>query len=106
MSASCLANDLSTEKLAALDLFARDIGLAFQIRDDILDVAGETGVIGKQAGADQKLSKATWPALFGLEEARRRCDELLDSGTAQLSLFGADAEPLNLLAAYIVERVS
>ena len=106
MSATCLANDLSPEKLAALDQFARDIGLAFQIRDDILDVAGETRVIGKRAGADQKLSKATWPALFGLEEARRRCDELLGSGTAPLTVFGADAEPLNLLAAYIVERVT
>ena len=106
MSVSCLAHDLSPEKQAALDHFARNIGLAFQIRDDILDVAGETGVIGKRAGADQKMSKATWPALFGLEEAHRRCDQLLDSGTAHLSVFGADAEPLNLLAAYIVERVS
>ncbi len=106
ISASCLANDLSAEKQAALDQFSRDIGLAFQIRDDILDVAGETGVIGKQAGADKKLSKATWPALFGLEEAHRRCDELLESGTRQLSVFGADAELLNLLAAYIVERES
>ena len=106
VSASCLAKELSAEKLAALDQFSRDIGLAFQIRDDILDVAGETGVIGKQAGADKKLSKATWPALFGLDEAHRRCDELLESGTGQLSAFGADAEPLNLLAAYIVERES
>ena len=105
MSASCLAGELAPAKLAALDQFSRNIGLAFQIRDDILDVAGETGVIGKQAGADQKLSKATWPALFGLEEARRRCDELLNSGTAELSVFGAEAEPLNMLAAYIVERV-
>ena len=105
MSASCLAHNLSPEKLAALDQFSRDIGLAFQIRDDILDVAGETGVIGKRAGADQKLSKATWPALFGLNEARRRCDALLNSGSAHLSVFGADAEPLNLLATYIVERV-
>ena len=105
ISASCLAHALSPEKLAALDQFSRDIGLAFQIRDDILDVAGETGVIGKRAGADQKLSKATWPALFGLAEAHRRCDELLNSGTAQLSVFGADADLLNLLAAYIVERV-
>jgi geranylgeranyl pyrophosphate synthase len=105
MSASCLANELPPEKLTALDQFSRDIGLAFQIRDDILDVAGETRVIGKQAGADKKLSKATWPALFGLEEARHRCDKLLKSGTAHLSIFGADAEPLKLLAAYIVERV-
>jgi geranylgeranyl pyrophosphate synthase len=105
LSASCLANELSPEELTALDRFSRDIGLAFQIRDDILDVAGETGVIGKRTGADQKLSKATWPALFGLEEARRRCSNLLQSGTAHLSVFGADAEPLIMLAAYIVERV-
>ena len=104
MSASCLAGNLSPEKTSALDQFSRDIGLAFQIRDDILDVSGETGVIGKRTGADQKLSKATWPALFGLEEARRRCDELLASGIAHLSEFGAGAEPLNMLASYIVER--
>ena len=105
MSASCLANESPPEKLTALDQFSRDIGLAFQIRDDILDVAGETRVIGKQTGADKKLSKATWPALFGLEEARHRCHKLLKSGTAHLSIFGADAEPLKLIAAYIVERV-
>jgi len=104
MSASCLAPDLSPEKMTALDRFSRKIGLAFQIRDDILDIAGETGVLGKQVGADQRLAKATWPALFGLAEARQRCGELLSAGTAQLAIFGADAEPLNLLAAYIVER--
>ncbi len=106
MSACSLANDLSSAKMTALDHFSRDIGLAFQIRDDILDVAGETGVIGKNAGADQRLSKATWPLLFGLDEARRRCDELLHTGTAQLAIFGADAEPLNLLATHIVERAN
>ncbi len=104
MSASCLANELSSAKITALDNFSREIGLAFQIRDDILDVAGKTGVIGKHAGADQRLSKATWPALFGLEESHRRCDELLHAATASLAIFGADAEPLNSLAVYIVER--
>lgn len=106
MSATCLVSDLPPQKIAALDRFSRDIGLAFQIRDDILDVAGETGEIGKQAGADQKLSKATWPAIFGLEEASRRCDELLRSGISQLSVFGAAANTLRLLATYIVERTS
>jgi len=104
MSAACLAGDLSSAKSSALDRFSRDIGLAFQIRDDILDVAGETDIIGKHAGADQRMSKATWPALFGIEEARRRCDHLLDAGTTQLAIFGADAEPLHSLAAYMVER--
>ena len=104
MSAGCLAGDLPAANTTALERFSRDIGLAFQIRDDILDVAGETDVIGKRAGADQRMSKATWPALFGLEEARRRCDELLNAGTAHLKIFGEDAEPLKNLAEYIVER--
>jgi geranylgeranyl pyrophosphate synthase len=106
MCVTCLVSELPSQKVDALDRFSRDIGLAFQIRDDILDVAGETGVIGKQVGADQKLSKATWPAVFGLEQARRRCDELLHSGTSQLSEFGAAADTLRLLATYIVERTS
>ena len=106
MSAACLVRDLPSQKLEALDCFSRDIGLAFQIRDDILDVSGETGVIGKQAGADQRHSKATWPALFGIEEAHRRCEELLQSGTDALAVFGAAAESLRLLATYIVERKS
>jgi geranylgeranyl pyrophosphate synthase len=106
MCVTCLVSDLPPQKIEALDRFSRDIGLAFQIRDDILDVAGETGVIGKQAGADQKLSKATWPAIFGLDQAHRRCEELLRSGTSQLSDFGAAADTLRLLATYIVERTS
>ena len=106
ISAACLAKDLPQREFDALDRFSRDIGLAFQIRDDILDVAGETSVIGKQAGADEALGKATWPATFGLDKARRRCNELLHSGIAQLSIFGNAAEPLRLLATYIVERNS
>ncbi len=106
MSAACLAPELPSAQRDALDRFSRDIGLAFQIRDDILDVAGETSVLGKQAGADQKLAKATWPAIFGLEEAQRRCEELLHSGIAELSAFGTAAESLRLLGTYIVERKS
>ena len=50
------------------------------------------------------MSKATWPALFGIEKAQARCDELLNAGTAHLAVFGTDANPLNMLADYIVER--
>ncbi|RLA30359.1 MAG: geranyl transferase, partial [Gammaproteobacteria bacterium] len=84
MSVTCLVDDLTTQEHASLDQFSRDIGLAFQIRDDILDVKGETAVIGKQAGADQRMDKATWPALFGLEESVDRCDELVRSATQDL----------------------
>ena len=88
-----------------MDNFASNIGLAFQIRDDILDVAGKTDIIGKPAGSDQKLGKATWPALFGIEESSRQCNELLESAVNELSIFGGSAELLISLASYVVERV-
>jgi geranylgeranyl pyrophosphate synthase len=105
MSAASLAGELPADDIAALNHVSRDIGLAFQIRDDILDVLGETEVIGKRAGADQKLAKATWPALFGLEDARRRCDELVGSAMQQLERFGRAADPLRQLANLIKERI-
>jgi len=105
MSACCLDPDPGRSRCDALDRFAERIGLAFQIKDDILDVEGETGVIGKRAGADQVLGKATWPSLFGLEESKERCDELLADAIACLDSFGEDAATLRWLARYIVERV-
>jgi geranylgeranyl diphosphate synthase, type II len=105
ISACCLAPGLPAEQRALLDSFASTIGLAFQIKDDILDVEGETEVIGKQAGADQVLRKATWPAMFGLEEAKTRCSTLLDNALAALDGVGRDASTLRWLARFIVERV-
>jgi len=104
VSACILHDELPPEKTAALDAFGRSIGIAFQIKDDILDVEGETHVIGKPAGADQRLDKATYPRLFGLEESRRRCAELLDGALVNLEVFGDDAAPLAWLARFIVER--
>ena len=104
VAASLLKEDLPIEQVSALDAFGRTIGVAFQIRDDILDVEGETAVIGKPAGSDELLDKATYPGLFGIEAARRRCDELLVSSLEKLDDFGADAAPLRWLARFIVER--
>ena len=105
MSAYCLAPQLASGPRAALDRFASTIGLAFQIKDDILDVEGETGVIGKRTGADQVLAKATWPSLFGLDEAKARCNELLTDALQALDGLGRDAATLRWLARFIVERV-
>jgi geranylgeranyl pyrophosphate synthase len=104
VSACLLKDDLSTEDAAALDRFGRDIGIAFQIRDDILDVEGDTDVIGKPAGSDEAMNKATYPALFGVDVSRARCDELLDDALENLECFGESAAPLAWLARYIVER--
>ena len=103
-SACILREDLDDNSAAALDTFGRKIGIAFQIKDDILDVEGETDIIGKPSGSDEKRGKATYPALFGVDASRQRCDELLSSALADLEPFGAAAAPLEWLARYIVER--
>ena len=103
MSASLLAQDVPGSHVAALDGFIRAIGVAFQIRDDLLDVEGLTDVIGKPAGSDERLKKATFPSLFGADASRKRCDELLADGLRHLGIL-EDAEPLAWLARYIVER--
>ena len=104
MSACLLCDDLDREHVRALDDFGRLVGVAFQIKDDILDVVGETHVIGKPSGSDEKLGKATYPSLFGIEASRERCDELLAQALARLERFGAAATPLEWLARYIVAR--
>ena len=104
MSACLLREDLAETDTQAIDAFGRAIGVAFQIKDDILDIEGETFVIGKQAGADERLGKATYPALFGLDQSRMRCDELLDGALQHLERFGDEATPLKWLARFIVER--
>ncbi|MCH8059033.1 MAG: polyprenyl synthetase family protein [Proteobacteria bacterium] len=104
MSVALLCSDLSAARTTALDAFARSVGIAFQIKDDILDVVGETAVIGKQTGADQRLGKATYPGLFGIDVAQSRCDELLQHSLDQLNAFDSDADSLRWLARFIVER--
>lgn len=99
-----LGSNLSADDGQSLDAFGRAIGVAFQIKDDILDVEGETDVIGKPAGADARLGKATYPALFGIEQSRQRCDELLHQALTRLHCFGDNAAPLEWLARYIVGR--
>ena len=104
VSACLLSDDLAAENAVALDHFGRNIGIAFQIKDDILDVEGDTEVIGKPAGSDACLNKATYPAMFGVDASRARCGELVAEALDDLSQFGASAAPLEWLARYIVER--
>ncbi len=106
MSAVILADDIAADRAAALDSFSRAVGVAFQIRDDLLDIEGETDIIGKPAGSDAGLQKATYPALLGAEESRRRCDELLDGAFQDLGALGDASAPLKWLARFIVERAN
>jgi geranylgeranyl pyrophosphate synthase len=103
MAWHCAANTNEDEG-AALGQFARLIGLAFQIRDDILDVEGDTGTIGKPQGSDAARDKATYPATLGMAEAKTRADRLFDDALAALGAIDRDTQPLRWLAGYIVQR--
>ncbi|MDR2877856.1 MAG: polyprenyl synthetase family protein [Chromatiales bacterium] len=91
--------------LRKLRAYARCIGLAFQIRDDILDVEGDTAIIGKTQGADLRDNKPTYCSLLGVEGARARAEALHEEAVAQLSSFGRDADLLRNISAYIVRRI-
>ena len=94
----------SAELLAALRTYARGIGLAFQIIDDILDVTASSEVLGKTAGKDLTADKTTYPKLLGLEESRQRADALVAEAKAALAPWHASAAPLLALADYITSR--
>jgi geranylgeranyl diphosphate synthase type II len=96
----------SQDSLDALQTYARAIGLAFQVQDDILDVESDTATLGKRQGADIARDKPTYPALLGLEEAKHYALELRDQALDALKRFDDAAEPLRALARYIVERRS
>lgn len=95
---------IDKEQLKKLDHFAKCIGLAFQIHDDILDVTSDTETLGKTQGADIALNKPTYPSLLGLDGAREMAAELHKDAHDSLEIFAAKAEPLRWLADYIVKR--
>ncbi len=91
-------------ELKALRLYAKAVGLCFQVQDDILDVVADTRTLGKQQGADQQRNKPTYVSLLGLDEARARARDLHDQALHALMLFGSKADPLRQLSAYVIER--
>lgn len=92
------------EKLDQLTEFARALGLAFQVQDDLLDIEGDTEVIGKPQGSDAARAKPTYPALLGLDGARSHLRELLDTAHQSLQEFGPEADPLRAMADFVVAR--
>ncbi|MCP3848863.1 MAG: (2E,6E)-farnesyl diphosphate synthase [Gammaproteobacteria bacterium] len=94
----------STSDLTALDNYAKNIGLSFQIKDDILDIESDTQTLGKQQGADINLNKVTYPALLGLEGAKEMAQQCHESALESLQTFDHKADPLRWLSEYIITR--
>ena len=99
-----VAGRAETGMLERLDGFAASLGLAFQIRDDILDVEGSSAQLGKTAGKDAAQAKSTYPALLGLDGAKARLDELEAAMQASLSPFGDAAAALRALGELAIRR--
>ena len=99
-----LLGNAAPDQLDALKRYGEQVGLAFQIKDDILDVEGETELIGKRQGSDQALNKPTFPALLGLDESRALTRELLDASLVELERLPGDTQLLAHLARFIIER--
>jgi geranylgeranyl diphosphate synthase, type II len=94
----------TADDMARLDLFGRKAGLAFQIVDDVLDVTMDSAQLGKTAGKDVATEKATWPAVFGIEQSRRDASQLIEEAFAAVEPYGSRAEGLKSVARYLVER--
>jgi geranylgeranyl diphosphate synthase type II len=89
---------------ARLRTFGRKAGLAFQIVDDVLDLTQDSAQLGKTAGKDAAVDKATWPAVYGLEQSKADAARLIREAFAELDPYGDNAAPLKAIATYLVER--
>jgi len=104
MMAAASADGLPEGWRTALDAYGHAIGLAFQIQDDILDVEGETELLGKRAGADEARHKPTYPSVAGMDAAKRRLGELHAQAIAALAPLGPAGDPLARLSEWLTER--
>ncbi len=101
-----LLGGASRDTIARLRTFGQNAGLAFQIVDDVLDVTQDSAQLGKTAGKDTASDKATWPAVFGIDESLHAARELIDDAFLALEPFGEAAAPLKALALYLATRTN
>ena len=106
LRAGAILSGASAAMLASLSDYGRQIGLAFQIADDILNVEGDRVLLGKQTGSDAARRKVTFPSLLGIEASRARAESLIKEAVASLASFDDRAAPLRLITGYILERKS
>ena len=101
-----IMGEASDEEKKMLAKYSKNIGLAFQIADDLLDATGDEREVGKKVQKDEDAGKATFISLLGVDEARRQADSLINQAQKHISSFGENAEPLKNLAKFIINRRS
>jgi geranylgeranyl diphosphate synthase type II len=94
----------TSEQLAALEAYGRNVGLAFQITDDLLDVAGNPAAVGKRLAKDAGRGKLTFPRLMGVDSSRHNAEKLVDEACGMIEIFGSKGEPLCELARAVLTR--
>lgn len=104
VDAGAILGQAGQDARAALAAYARDLGLAFQIADDLLDVEGDEAEVGKGVGKDAAAGKATFVSLLGVEGARTRAAELVEAATGHLAMFDARADLLRAVAHFVIAR--
>ncbi len=104
MRAGAIIGDATEEQLENITKYATNIGLSFQIADDILDITGDESKLGKKVGSDIGNNKSTYPSLIGLEKSKQIANDLINEAKTRISNIKGDTEFLNDLAEYIVAR--
>jgi geranylgeranyl diphosphate synthase type II len=104
LSGGAVLGGLNSTRVSMLKSYAQNIGLAFQVTDDILNVEGDPEIMGKAVGTDKLHHKATYPSLLGLKESKNFAGQLVENALQALESFDQKAEPLRAIAKYIIER--
>jgi geranylgeranyl diphosphate synthase type II len=104
LSSGAVLGGLNSTRISMLKSYAQNIGLAFQVTDDILNVEGDPEIMGKAVGTDKLHNKATYPSLLGLKESKDFAGQLVENALRALESFDQKAEPLRAIAKYILER--
>lgn len=104
ISTGAILGNGSVEQIQQLNIYAKNIGLAFQVIDDILNVEGDPAVMGKDVGSDQVREKSTYPSILGIEKSKEFAKKLVNNALQALVYFDNKSDPLRAIAHYIIDR--
>jgi geranylgeranyl diphosphate synthase type II len=104
ISTGAILGNGSVEQIQQLNIYAKNIGLAFQVIDDILNVLGDPAVMGKDVGTDQVREKSTYPSILGIEKSKEFAKNLVNNALQALDYFDNKSDPLRAIAHYIIDR--